>query len=232
MNNKNLQKKFSGKFIVLDGLDGCGKTTQVKLLADYLKKQGVEVVKTHDPGGTAIGDKIRKLVKYGSKDIDVRTEVMLFMASRAQLAADVIEPALKKGKTVLCDRYISSTCAYQGAWGYSIQKILELGRSAVGKTWPDLTVVLDLPPKKGRERTGVTRGKKIEGDYEQNHFFDSPTADIFDLRTLDYHRKVRRAFLNLEGIYPGIVRIIDVSIDDIETVHEKILQLISEVSFT
>jgi dTMP kinase len=223
-----LASKLRGKFIVLDGPDGCGKTTQVKLLAEHLKKKGVEVVTTHDPGGTAIGDKIRKLVKYGSKDIDVRTEVMLFMASRAQLAADVIEPALKKGKTVLCDRYISSTCAYQGAGGYSIQKILEVGRFAVGDTWPDLTVVLDLPPKKGRERTGVTRGKKIEGDYEQNHFFDSPTADIFDLRTLDYHGKVRRAFLNLEGIYPGIVKIIDVSVDDIEVVHKKVIEAVEK----
>lgn len=228
MDKQNLASKLRGKFIVLDGPDGCGKTTQVKLLAEHLKKKGVEVVTTHDPGGTAIGDKIRKLVKYGSKDIDVRTEVMLFMASRAQLAADVIEPALKKGKTVLCDRYISSTCAYQGAGGYSIQKILEVGRFAVGDTWPDLTVVLDLPPKKGRERTGVTRGKKIEGDYEQNHFFDSPTADIFDLRTLDYHGKVRRAFLNLEGIYPGIVKIIDVSVDDIEVVHKKVIEAVEK----
>jgi len=228
LDKQNLASKLRGKFIVLDGPDGCGKTTQVKLLEEHLKKKGVEVVTTHDPGGTAIGDKIRKLVKYGSKDIDVRTEVMLFMASRAQLAADVIEPALKKGKTVLCDRYISSTCAYQGAGGYSIQKILEVGRFAVGNTWPDLTVVLDLPPKKGRERTGVTRGKKIEGDYEQNHFFDSPTADIFDLRTLDYHGKVRRAFLNLEGIYPGIVKIIDVSVDDIEVVHKKVIEAVEK----
>jgi dTMP kinase len=228
LNNKNLQKKFSGKFIVLDGPDGCGKTTQLKLLADYLKNQGIEVVKAHDPGSTAIGDKIRKLVKYGSKDIDVRTEVMLFMASRAQLAADVIEPALKKGKTVLCDRYISSTCAYQGAGGYSIEKILELGRFAVGDTWPDLTVVLDLPPKKGRERTGVTRGKKIEGDYEQNHFFDSPTVDIFDSRPLEYHRKVRKEFLRLPDYYPGLVKIVDGSQGDIEAVHEKLKQVIGE----
>lgn len=223
--------RFNGKFIAIDGPDGCGKTTQVKLLAEYLKKQGVEVVKTNDPGGTAIGDKIRKLLKYGSKDIDVRTEVMLFMASRAQLVAEIIEPALKKGNTVLCDRYISSTCAYQEAGGYPIGKILELGRFAVGDIWPDITLVLDLPPEKGRERTGVTRSKMVESDYEQNHFFDSPTADMFDSRTLDYHRKVRKAFLNLEEIYPGIVKIIDVSTDDIEAVHKKILEVITEVGF-
>ena len=226
-----MENKFSGKFIVIDGPDGCGKTTQLELLAEYLNNEGIEVVKTHDPGGTAIGDKIRKLLKYGSEGIDVRTEVMLFMASRAQLVADVIGPALKKGKTVLCDRYISSTCAYQGVGGYSIEKILELGRFAVGDTWPDITLVLDLPPEKGRERTGVTRSKRVESDYEQNHFFDSPTADMFDLRTLDYHRKVRKAFLNLEEIYPGVVKIVDGSKASIEKVHEKIKQVIKETDF-
>ena len=226
-----MENKFSGKFIVIDGPDGCGKTTQLELLAKYLNNEGIEVVKTHDPGGTAIGDKIRKLLKYGSEGIDVRTEVMLFMASRAQLVADVIGPALKKGKTVLCDRYISSTCAYQGVGGYSIEKILELGRFAVGDTWPDITLILDLPPEKGRERTGVTRSKRVESDYEQNHFFDSPTADMFDLRTLDYHRKVRKAFLNLEEIYPGVVKIVDGSKASIEKVHEKIKQVIKETDF-
>jgi dTMP kinase len=226
-----MKNKFSGKFIVLDGPDGCGKSTQLELLAEYLNKEGVKIVKTHDPGGTSIGDKIRKLLKYGSKDIDVRTEVILFMASRAQLVAEVIEPALKSGKTILCDRYISSTCAYQGASGYPIEKILELGRFAVGDTWPDITLVLDLPPEKGRRRTGVTRSKAVENDYEQNHFFDSPMADMFDSRTLDYHRKVRKAFLNLEGIYPGVVKILDVSTEDIETVHERIKQVLLETDF-
>jgi dTMP kinase len=229
LTNGDAKNKFGGKFIVLDGPDGCGKTTQLELLAEYLNNEGIEVVKTHDPGGTAIGDKIRKLLKYGSEGIDVRTEVMLFMASRAQLVAEVIGPALKKGKTVLCDRYISSTCAYQGVGGYSIEKILELGRFAVGNTWPDITLILDLPPEKGRERTGVTRSKRVENDYEQNHFFDSPTADMFDLRTLDYHRKVRKAFLNLEEIYPGIVKITDVSTDDIETTHKKIIEIIEKI---
>lgn len=224
--------KFStlqGKFIVLDGPDGCGKTTQAKLLAEYLERQGLDVIKTHDPGGTVIGDKIRKLLKYGSKDIDVKTEVMLFMASRAQLVTEVIGPALKSGKTVLCDRYISSTCAYQGAGGFSIEKILELGRFAVGDTWPDITLVLDLPPEKGRQRTGVTRSKTVDTDYEQNHFFDSPTVDMFDSRTLDYHRKVRKAFLNLEGVYPGIVKILDVSTENIETIHKKIIEIIENL---
>lgn len=183
-----------------------------------------------DPGGTPIGEKIRKLVKYGADGITVETEVMLFMASRAQLATEIIEPALKERKTVLCDRYISSTCAYQGAGGYCVDRIIELGKYAVGEVWPDLTIILDIEPKEGRKRTGVRKGKKVSNDYHQNHFFDSPTIDQFDSRNLDYHKKVRRFFLKLEEYYPGIVKVVDGS-DDIETVYEKILETLETIDF-
>jgi len=231
-----LKSKFSGKFIVLDGPDGCGKTTQLALLAQWLKKNGIEVVKTHDPGGTKIGDQIRHLLKYGAKGImDVHTETMLFMASRAQLVAEVIKPAIEKGKTVLCDRFISSTCAYQGSSGYPIEKIIELGKLAVGDVWPDLTIIIDIPAEEGLERTGrKPRQKSIANhkDANQSHLFENTTPDRFDSRTLKYHRKVRKWFLMLEKEYPGVVKIVDGSNTSIETVHQKILQLISEVSFT
>lgn len=231
LNKEDLRKRLAGKFIVLDGPDGCGKSTQIKLLADFLKTKQLEVVCTVDPGGTAIGDKIRKLLKYGSEGINVTTEVMLFMASRAQLVSEVIKPALDGAKVVLCDRYISSTCAYQQAGGYVVDKILELARLAVGDVWPSLTIILDLPPGLGRKRTGVKRSKKSKSDYEQNHLFDSPTADMFDRRTLEYHNRVRKAFLNLAGLYPGVVKVIDVSTSDISTVHKKIKQIILETDF-
>ncbi len=228
---KILKNKLAGKFIVLDGPDGAGKGTQLKLLTKSLKAGGVNIVNVIDPGGTDIGDNIRKLVKYGSKDIDVRTEVMLFMASRAQLVAEVIQPALEEGKTILGDRFISSTCAYQGASGYPIEQTLELGKLAVGEIWPNLTIILDLPPKIGRERTGVTRSKKVKNDYGQKHLFDSPTVDQFDSRTLEYHKKVRKMFLQLDGVYPGVVKTIDVSSDNIEEVSEKIKKIIEETDF-
>ena len=227
----NLPNRLNGKFIVIDGPDGSGKTTQLKLLGRYLESEGLDIVQTAEPGGTEIGNKIRNLVKRGSQGIEVATEVMLFMASRAQLVSQVIKPALEEGKTVICDRYISSTCAYQGAGGYPVEKILELGKFAVGNTWPDLTIILDLPAKEGRKRTGVTRSKKVKNDYGQNHFFDSPTADQFDSRTLDYHSKVRKFFLKLEGIYPGVVKTIDVSSDDIKAVSEKVKKVLMETGF-
>ena len=207
----DLREKLKGKFIVLDGPDGSGKGTQLMILREYLESQGIQVEGAIDPGGTAIGDKIRKLVKYGSKGITANTEVMLFMASRAQLVTEVIKPALTSGKTVLCDRFISSTCAYQGASGYSIDAVLELGQAAIGDTWPDLTIILDLPAEIG--------------------LFDSPTADYFDSRSLKYHRKVRTIFRNLAGKYPRRIEVLDVKDDTIDVVSEKIRAILSETEF-
>lgn len=224
----NLKEKLKGKFIVLDGPDGSGKGTQIRILKEYLLSEGVPVVSTIDPGGTAIGDRIRQLLKYGSEGIEVNTEVMLFMASRAQLVSEIIRPALKKGETVLCDRFVSSTCAYQGAGGYPVEKIISLARAAIGDIWPNLTIVLDLPVKEGRKRAGVERSRKVDNDFEQMHLFDSPTADHFDSRSLDYHRKVRKGFLCLAGKYPGKVEVLDVNDKAIEVVSENIKKIIVE----
>ena len=230
-----IQNSIKGKFIVLDGPDGCGKTVQLELLATHLANLGIAVVKTNDPGGTSIGNQISRLLKYDAQGhMDVTTEVMLFMASRAQLMVEVVKPALEAGKTILCDRFISSTCAYQGSNGYPVEKIIEIGRFSVGDFWPDLTIIIDLPVEKGRERTGHKRYQKTKvnhKDANQAYLFENVIADRFDSRTLEYHRKVRKWFLNIGEYYPGIVKIVDGEAD-IETVHKRILQLISEVSFT
>ncbi len=235
MPKQHSESRFTGKFIVLDGPDGCGKSTQCELLAEYLRKEGVEVLKTHDPGGTKIGDQIRHLLKYGAKGImDVHTETMLFMASRAQLVAEVIKPAIEKGKTVLCDRFISSTCAYQGSSGYSLDKIIELGKFAVGDVWPNLTIIIDIPAEEGLERTGrKLRQKRIANhkDANQSHLFENTTPDRFDSRSLEYHRKVRKWFLVLGKKYQGVVKIVDGSNAGVETVHERIKRVIIETDF-
>ncbi len=230
-----MENKFASKFIVLDGPDGCGKTTQLQLLAEYLAKEGVDVVKTHDPGDTKIGDQICHLLKYGAKGImDVHTETMLFMASRAQLVAEVIKPAIESGKTVLCDRFISSTCAYQGSSGYPLEKIIELGKFAIGDIWPNLTIIIDIPTEEGLKRTGRKPHQKSKinhKDANQTHLFENTTTDRFDSRPLEYHRKVRKWFLMLEKEYPGVVKIVDGSNADIQTVHEKIKQVVLETNF-
>ncbi len=228
MSRKGLKDKVSGKLIVLDGPDGCGKTVQVRLLGAYLQSQDVEVIETVDPGGTKIGDQISRLLKYDAEGVmDVHTELMLFMASRAQLVCEVIKPALESGKTVLCDRFISSTCAYQGSSGYPIEKIVELGRYAVEDIWPDLTIIIDLPVEEGLRRTGRKRYQKTKVNHEdaqQAYLFQNAVIDRFDSRPIEYHRRIRKAFLKLPGHYPGVVKIVSGSPGDIETVHGRVIK--------
>jgi len=230
-----VKKKLPAKFIVLDGPDGCGKSIQLELLATYLRNHGVEVVQTTDPGGTKIGNQISRLLKYDAQGLmDVHTELMLFMASRAQLVAEIIRPALETHKTVLCDRFISSTCAYQGSSGYPVEKIIELGKFAVGDIWPDLTIIIDVPTEEGLRRTGRKPYQKTKVNHEdsnQGYLFANVVVDRFDSRPLEYHRKVRNEFLRLAEYYPRIVKIVDGSQRDIKAVHEKIKQVLEEIEF-
>lgn len=222
--------KIRGKFIVFDGPDGSGKGTQIERLQRHLEAHGVSVVRGKDPGGTVIGDRIRHvLLDYDLAEMDVRCETFLFMASRAQLAGEVIEPALREGKTVLCDRFISSTCAYQGAAGYDVRRVIEVGKYAVGDTWPHLTVVLDLPVEEGFKRTGrkphhAGKNRRRQGAGQHTLFNDSH-PDAMEARPLDYHRKVRENFLALASVYPRPVAIVDAS-GDVESVHQRVLEAI------
>jgi dTMP kinase len=162
--------------------------------------------------------------------MNVNTELMLFMASRAQLVAEVIKPAIQSQKTVLCDRFVSSTCAYQGSNVYPVKKIIEFAKFAIDDIWPDLTIVIDLPVEQGRKRTGQKLHQKTKVNHEdanQSYLFPNAVVDRFDSRPLDYHRKVRNAFLKLPEYYPGVVEIIDGS-SDIETVHKKVIEVIEK----
>jgi len=229
-----LKEKLAGKFIVFDGPDGSGKGTQIRLLADALTRRGLEVVLARDPGGTEIGDRIRQvLLRHDLSKMDVRCETLLFMASRAQLAHEVIEPAVKAGKVVLCDRFISATCAYQGAAGYDIDRIIELGRLAVGSTWPQLTLVVDVPVEEGFRRTGrkphhAGRQRQKNNDAHQGLLLDDIEHDAMEARPLAFHRKVRQLFLHLPADYPGKVEVIDGS-DSPEQVHERIMETLARV---
>jgi dTMP kinase len=227
-----IKSKLSSKFIVLDGPDGCGKTTQIDMLAKYLENLGVDVVKTNDPGGTKIGDQISRLLKYDAQgQMDVHTELMLFMASRAQLVTEIIKPSLESNKTILCDRFVSSTCAYQGSSGYPVNKIIELGKLAIDNIWPNLTIIIDISAEEGLLRTGrkpYQKTKVNHEDAEQHYLFKNVVVDRFDSRPLEYHRKVRNEFLKLPDYYPTPVKIVDGSKGGIESVHEKIKEVVTQ----
>lgn len=225
--------KLSGKFLVFDGPDGCGKTTQIELLRKSLADAGASVIKTCDPGGSDIGDRIRRiLLGYDLSVMDVRCETLLFMASRAQLVSEVIEPALADGAVVICSRFISATYAYQGAAGYDISDLLTLGNIAVGNTWPDLTIILDVPVETGFDRTGrkphhARASSRTSGD--QGELFNDAIVDAMESRPTEFHRKVRDNFKSLPEFYPKPVHIVD-GAGEADAVHARVTELLRRVT--
>jgi len=146
-------------FVSFEGLDGSGKTTQLQFLAERLRMDGGEIVVTREPGGTELGEAIRDLVLHGG-DVTPWAEAALYAASRAQHVEEVIRPALRRGATVLCDRYIDSSVAYQGvARGLGLDRVLELNLAAVGGLLPDLTFLLELDPAAAAGRMAAERDR-------------------------------------------------------------------------
>ena len=159
-----------GLFITFEGLEGCGKTTQAKMLFDFLIKQKIPSIYTKEPGGTKIGDKIRKILLDQKNDgMDYKTEMLLFLASRAENVRLVILPALEEGKVVISDRFYDSTTAYQGyGRGIDLKNIKHLNSLVVGKAIPDLTFVLDIDPYEGLRRSasfGNSRELRFEEEF-------------------------------------------------------------------
>ena len=169
-----------GILITLEGNEGCGKSTQIRLLYRYLKKKGKKVFLTREPGGTVIGDQIRKiLLDVRNKGMSPVCETLLYMASRAQLVQEVVKKHLAKGEIVLCDRWMDATVAYQGyAGGVPVPWIESLGRAATQGVVPSLTLYLDLPVE-----VGLRRAKKRHA------------ADRMEKKKKQFHEKVRKGFL-------------------------------------
>ena len=208
-----MKDRLQGKFIVLDGPDGCGKSTQAELLVKWLKSQSVPASRFRDPGDTAIGEKIREiLLNPEHLAMNTRTELLLYMAARAQLWAEKISPALKANQCVILDRWLSSTCAYQGfAGGFGTDKVIRIATDCLERVWPDLTIILDVDLK--------TAAKRLDRQ-----------LDRMEARGDGYHKKVRQGFLKLAKKHENML-IVDAAAG-IETVHKNIMQLISKASFT
>ena len=204
-----MKNKLSGKFIVLDGPDGCGKSTQCKLLAEWLSEKAIEVEVFRDPGTTRVGEEIRQiLLNPDNTAITTAVEVMLYMAARAQLLTEKILPALQNGKCVILDRWLSSTCAYQGfAGGFGMDKIIKIAENCLEKPWPDLTIILDIDIETAAPRLNIERDRiEQKGD--------------------DYHKNVRQGFLELAKKHRDAV-IVDSS-SDIKSVHKEVITKIEK----
>ena len=197
-------------FITLEGPEGSGKSTQIRRLAKRLEAMGYPVITTREPGGTPIGDQIRHvLVRLENKELHPRTEILLFLAARAQLVEQLIKPALQDGKIILCDRYGDSTLAYQGyGHGLDLDKLRQMLDFATDHLKPDLTILLDLDVKIGLMR------KKAEDEWNR--------LDAYEVL---FHERVRQGYLQLAAEEPERWRIVDAS-QGIDTVQEDLFQII------
>jgi dTMP kinase len=205
-------------FITLEGIEGSGKTTQIKYLVDYLHTRGDRCVTTREPGGTTIGEKIRSiLLDPASKNMATMAELLLYMADRAQHIASVVAPALSEGKIVICDRYFDATVVYQGfARGMDVALINRLHKLLFDNLKPDLTFLLDLPPRAGLKRAwreinnGQRSGQEIR----------------FEAETLAFHESVRAGYLELADLEPHRFRVIDASLDE-HQVRDRIKEAVT-----
>lgn len=192
-----------GLFLSLDGIDGTGKSTQCRLLADWLTSRGYSVKSVIDPGGTPLGGKLRKILLHGKGEISPRAEALLFMASRAELVATEILPALQSGSVVVSDRYLLSTVVYQGyGAGLPVEELRSIGNLATGGVYPQAIFLLDLPVEEAMKRRNAE-------------------PDRVESRKLEFHQRVRAGFLREAEQDPTTIRLVDAQAS-IEAIQKQI----------
>lgn len=198
-----------GRFITLEGIDGAGKSSHLQWVASFLRARGIRIKVTREPGGTPAGERLRTLVLEGRPRLHSDTETLLMFAARREHLARVIEPALKRGIWVLCDRFTDATFAYQsGGSGVRWEKVRQLEKWVHPGTQPDLTILFDVSPATGRKRTG-RKGK----------------SDRFEREQTTYFKRVRRAYLRRAQAYPRRIKVLDAnkSLPEVKKELEKIL---------
>lgn len=201
-----------GIFITFEGCEGSGKSTQAKLLYRYFKKQGHDVILTYEPGGVKISNKIRDiLLSAKNKNLHYKTELLLYLAARAQHVEEKIKPALKEGKIVICDRFSDSTFAYQGTARKIDHKTIEfINNFATSGLLPDIVILIDIPPDIGFKRIKKHKYDRLERE------------------KLSFHKKVRNGYLLLAKKYPQRIKIVN-GLEDTNELHKKIIQICSEI---
>lgn len=205
-----MQEDRKGLFITFEGADGCGKTTQINLLNNYLKNKNYKTVTTLEPGGSDIGKQLRQILLHHEGFVSKRAETLMYLADRAQHVDAVIKKGVEENKIVLCDRHTDSTVAYQGyARGGDIEQINFMNDLATGGYKPDLTLVFDVDSEIAQQRVGETK-------------------DRLEKEGLEFHKKVRFGYLELAKKYPQRIKVID-SNKSIEEVFEQVKKIIDEI---
>ena len=208
-----------GKFITFEGLDGCGKSTQLEKLAAVLRAEGIEVLTTREPGGTEIGERIRAvLLDSRTAGLDPWAEMALMFASRAQQLAQVIEPALAQGRWVLCDRYTDSTEAYQGS-GRELgsESVLHVHQVLCRGIWPDLTILMDSEVDHSVKRARRRNQAAVNGDH--------PDENRFEQESYAFFTRVRDGFIAIANREPQRVAMVDAR-RPAEVVHPEIVNIV------
>lgn len=201
-----------GLFIVMEGPDGSGKTTQIELLQEYLKEKEIESLVTREPGGTVIGEAVRNIILNPEyKEMSDVTEMLLYAASRAQLMAEVVEPALEDGKTVISDRFVDSSVVYQGiARGLGIETVYNINEPGIGENHPDVVIYIDIPEEEGIRRKKAQ--KKL---------------DRLEQESIDFHHMVSEGYRTVLSDRSDVVRIS--GMDSVENIQNKIREVVDEL---
>ena len=207
-----------GTFITFEGIDGSGKTTQLRLLGNFLKANGCDVLLTREPGGTTLGLRLRAALLDAAEEVDPLTELLVFAADRAQHVRRQLRPALENGQVVISDRYADATVAYQGAGrGFSPELISQIVQLATEGLKPDLTLLFDLTIEESTSRTARrSNGKNAHG---------KPARDRLDIENSDFHALVRDAYLQIARAEPERVKLIDTS-GPVESTQERVREII------
>lgn len=199
-----------GLFITLEGADGCGKTTQLNLLKEYLTSRGYEIVVTREPGSKGLGEKLREILLNYDGEVSDRCEAFLYLADRAQNIDTIIKPAINSGKIVLCDRHTDSSVAYQG-YGreQNIDNINMLNELAVNGVHPDLTIVFDIDTETSMARVGAEK-------------------DRLESAGIEFHKRVRNGYLEIAKKNPQRIKVVDAS-QTIEDVQRDVIKIVEDV---
>ena len=204
---------MAGTFITFEGIDGSGKSTQLRMLANFLKQKGCAVLLTREPGGTSVGNRLRAALLDAQEEVDPLTELLVFAADRAQHVRRVLRPAVEAGQVVFSDRYADATAAYQGAGrGFSPELISEIIELATEGLKPDLTLLFDLSVDDSTARTRRRTNGKQQGDR-----LDSEDAE--------FHNRVRDAYLRLARAEPERIKIIETN-QPLELTHQRVKEIV------